>query len=457
MSRILTLDFHFTPQTAIGSGRIFITDVSLTERGGPLDVDSSPLPALVERLASRQWRAIWASRSRVHGLIPNNSYQSTDAGLNTTAAALWMLPAAVRRHWVDRNDADEYVAQLAGTIDRLLDQSKYLPPRNVDWVTLKPSLMPEESVVDAAFLSLALHQYKSQPATPPALRAAIARVEARFAYEPFECPAGWRMAYRYRSAYSAEGFTPCTYDGYTNEGNLVSLAAHLTPGRGLPIERHWNSSTHRVRATVAGNDSGPLVHSLNEFRAPFTQALWNLFVDVRQRGPDTFPDSRLAGNPWQNFVCYEQDVMSRLAREGRPYFVQPDAGDDGTLNCYRQFSVYDDFGERDLFMPWSAAFPLLTGADRAEVTLRFLLRHRLHDPFGLADSAKWITGAAEPYSVAPRHDFWNTSLSTMALLEYLDQSESAARSFAALPEIRAALDRVFPAPPAAKTARRPPS
>ncbi len=146
--------------------------------------------------------------------------------------------------------------------------------------------------------------------------------------------------------------------------------------------------------------------------------------------------------------------MARLAREGRPYLVQPDAGDDGTLACYRQFSVYDDFGRRDLFMPWSAAFTLLAGADRADGTLRFLLRHHLHDPFGLADSARWATGAAEPYSVAARHDFWNTGLSTMALLEYLQQPNSASRSFAALPEVRAALDRVFPAVPSARSARQ---
>jgi hypothetical protein len=88
---------------------------------------------------------------------------------------------------------------------------------------------------------------------------------------------------------------------------------------------------------------------------------------------------------------------------------------------------------------------LLAGVDRAEGSLRFLLRHGLHDPFGLADSAKWVTGAAEPYAVAARHDFWNTSLATMAFLECLDKQDSASRSFAALPEIRAALDRVFPA------------
>ena len=83
----------------------------------------------------------------------------------------------------------------------------------------------------------------------------------------------------------------------------------------------------------------------------------NLFVDVRSRGPDRYPDNSLAVNPWQNFVCYEQQVIARLAELGRPYLVEPDAGDDGTLRNYQQFSLYNDFGQRDLFMPWSAAFP----------------------------------------------------------------------------------------------------
>ncbi len=167
-------------------------------------------------------------------------------------------------------------------------------------------------------------------------------------------------------------------------------------------------------------------------------------MDVRQRGVDIYPDRGLAVNPWQNFVGYEQDVMSKLAAQGRPYMIQPDAGDDGTLTCYRQFSVCEDFGQSDLFMPWSAAMPLLADADRSEQSLRFLLQHRLYGPCGLTDSAKWRTGAAEPYAVTARNDFWNTGLATMALLEWLDGPARSSTSFAALPEVCAALDRVFP-------------
>jgi hypothetical protein len=128
--------------------------------------------------------------------------------------------------------------------------------------------------------------------------------------------------------------------------------------------------------------------------------------------------------------------------------VQPDAGDDGSLTCYRQFSAYDDFGQGDLFMPWSVSFAVLARVDGSDDALRHLLRHRLYGPFGLADSAKWSTGAAKPYAVAARQDFWNTSLATMAFLEYLDSDGRQSKAFASLPEVRTALDQVFRAVPA---------
>jgi len=48
-----------------------------------------------------------------------------------------------------------------------------------------------------------------------------------------------------------------------------------------------------------------------------------------------------------------------------------------------------------------------------------------------------------PYAVTARHDFWNTALSTMAFLEFLDDEDRPSKSFAALPEVRTALDQVF--------------
>lgn len=447
LTRLLTIDFFLQPEADLEAGQVYMDDVTLTDNQASTDVNSSPLNVLVERMARRQWDGLWASQGQEHRLIANNSYQATDAGLNTTSAVLWMLPAAVRRSWVSPSDADRYVAALLKSINRLLDRAAYLPPRNVDWVTMTPSLLPEESSVDAAFLALALHQYKSLPTIPPALRQEIDDTQNRFDFSAFSCPQGWRMAYRYATPERPAHFTDCTYNGYTNEGNLISLAAHLSVRHHVPIETHWNQTPNRVCARLAPVDPIPIVHSLSEFRSPFTQAIWNLFVDVRSRGVDSYPDGQLAVNPWRNFVCYEHHVVTRLASMGRPYLLQPDAGDDGTLQCYRQFSVYEDFGQHDLFMPWSAALALLAGVDGAEDAFRFLLHNRLDGPLGLADSARWATGAPEPYAITTRHDFWNTALSTMALVEWLDGESRSSKSFASLPEVGAALDRVFPSAP----------
>ena len=269
LSRVLTIDFLFEPCTAIRSGQVYLSDVSLVEPGGPVDIDTSPLPVLVERLARRQWDALWSARSRSHGMIPNNSYQATDAGLNTTAAVLWMLPAATRRGWVQQADADRYVESLVHTIGGLLDRAKYLPPRNVDWTTLKPSLLPEESSVDAAFLTLALYQYKCLSSTSPPLRTAIDQTQNRFDFAAFSCPEGWRMAYRYPTPQSAEGFVRCVYDGYTNEGNLTSLAAQP---RVQPSRAHRDALEHQHQA---GADAIG--------RAPGVTPPW--FISSRNSGP----------------------------------------------------------------------------------------------------------------------------------------------------------------------------
>ena len=281
------------------------------------------------------------------------------------------------------------------TINRLLDSAKYVPPRYIDLVTLRPSLLPEESSVDAAFLVLALHQYESLPATPPALREALKRTENRFDLAAFAADNGWRMAYRYATPLGQEGFVPCIYDGYTNESGLISLAAHLNQTHHVPIETHWNANSKRIRAGLDGSDLLPLVHSMNEFRATVRSGAVEPVRGRPRRGVDNYPDGDLAANPWLNFVCYEKMVLNRLAVLGRPYMVQPDAGDDETLACYRQFSLYNNFGQNDLFMPWSASFALLTGADEEGKSLRFLLRHGFCGALGLADSAKWATGAPE--------------------------------------------------------------
>lgn len=424
---------------------VLAEDAPLARADEALDHASAPLARLVEPLARRQFTALWSARSPAHGLVPNNSYQTSDSGMNTTAGLLWVLPAAVRHEWVTAADADRYVGRLVATLNTLLDRSRYLPPRNVDWVSLEPSMMREESSVDAALVALGLHQYRSLPTTPPALRDAILRTQERFDFAAFATSSGWRMAYRYASpSQPRDGFPALIYDGYTNEGHVISLAAHLATRHHVSMETCWNSDVQRKRAPLVAGQPAPVVHAWPEFRAPFTQALLNLFVDVRQRGVDSYPDSRLAANPWENFVRYERSTMERLAELGRPSLAQPDAGDDGSLANYQPFSLYHDFGQRDLFMPWSAALPLLAGVEGSEEAFRFLLAHGLYDSMGLADSARWKTGEPEPYAISPRHDFWNTALSTMALMEWLDGDARSSKSFAALPEVCAALDRVFP-------------
>jgi hypothetical protein len=90
---------------------------------------------------------------------------------------------------------------------------------------------------------------------------------------------------------------------------------------------------------------------------------------------------------------------------------------------------------------------LMAGAPGAEESLRFLLDNGLGNgldgPQGLADSAQWATGAADPTDVPSWADNWNIALSTMALLEFLEGPDRLSLFFANLPEVKAALDTVF--------------
>ena len=148
-----------------------------------------------------------------------------------------------------------------------MDRSLHFPPRNVDWVTLEPSLLPEESSVDAAFLALGLTSIPIAQRDFRGIAQVIERVQNRLDFAAFACPAGWRMAYRYATRSQPAGFMEGTYDGYTNEANIISLAAHLAGHRRIPIETYWNSNTHRLRTHLAGLEHAPVVHAAKEFRA----------------------------------------------------------------------------------------------------------------------------------------------------------------------------------------------
>jgi hypothetical protein len=193
-------------------------------------------------------------------------------------------------------------------------------------------------------------------------------------------------------------------------------------------------------------DQNHLVYSFStEYRAPFVQALLNLFVDTQGRGADNYPIRSLARNPWQNFVRYEAEVAAKLEQLGRENFFQPDAG--AGAGTYQPWNLYNNFGQPNLFQPWSVALALMAGAPGAEDALRFLLDNGLENgldgPQGLADSAQWVVGAANPTQVPSWADNWNMTLSTMALLEYLEGSDRLSLFFANLPEVNAALNTVF--------------
>jgi hypothetical protein len=91
----------------------------------------------------------------------------------------------------------------------------------------------------------------------------------------------------------------------------------------------------------------------------------------------------------------------------------------GCAGCFQSSTKTFNFRRPDLFMPWSVAFSLLASPSSAGPALRNHLSHGLHGPLGLSDSTQWMTGASMPSHITARHDFWNVSLSTMAMSSFL--------------------------------------
>jgi len=442
LSRTYIASFVLNPPTGV-SGSYYLDDFTLTEPGGPLDPQTAPIEQLVEQLARRQFEGLWTARNRTTGLIYNHKDSVGVAAMNTTGGVLWMLPNAVKRGWVSQSDADAMVSQVVSSLDTNLDQSNYVPTRFIHPLTAAlPGGSNEESSIDASFIKLALHHYKSQPTTSPALHAQIDAVQNRFRLDAFAVPAGFRLAY-----FPTTGFTGGTYNGYTNEGKVISLAAELSDAHRVPLQDLWNSDVNRSRVWLVNPEDAHLTHSMSQFRAPFEQALLNLFVDTSERGVDNFPNRTLATNPWQNFLRYHSEVAAKLEELGREHFFQPDAASGAPFSGYEQYSLYNDFGNPDLFMPWSVTFAMLAGLDVAEDAFRALIQvDGISGPLGLADTVRWNTGEDAPYFVSNSGDNWNTVLSTMALLEVLDRYQgqpSASQFFASLTEVAEALDRVF--------------
>jgi hypothetical protein len=449
ISRTFGLGVLINADNGALNGSLYLDDFRLTEKGASIDAATAPIETIVERLAERQFDALWAARNKTSGIIPNTSDNVVLGALNTTTGVVWNLPTAVRRGWVSQTDADAYMGQLVASLDSNRNQTTFLPTRFLDLVTAAPVTDHEESSIDAAFIALALHNYKSQPATPPALRDVIHALENRFDFSAFATGGAFRQAY----FHPTEQFGCCTYSGYTNEHKVIALAAALSDDHQVPLAGQWNKDVGRELMSLVDPTENYLVYSFGtEYRAPFVQALLNLFVDTSDRGADNYPIRSLARNPWQNFVRYEADVAARLEQLGRENFLQPDAGRGPDPNVpgeitYEAWNLFHDYGQPDLFQPWSVALALMAGAPGAEDALRFLLDNGLGSgldgPLGLADWALWNTGVAEPSAVPSLTDNWNMTLSLMALMEYLDGPDRASRLFADLPEVNAVLDTVF--------------
>ena len=421
------------------SGQVYLDDVVLTEAGGPVDPAQTPAAALAQRLARRQFDALWGARDRSTGLLPAISTYENVMAVNVTAAMVKSLPVAVAQGWISSTAADGYVAQAVQTLGTILNQAAYLPARYVDRVSLQPTYAVEESSVDAAFMYLALYQYKSLSGTPAGLRTDIEQVLGRFDFKAFATLQGWKMSYDP----AGKVFSTAIYDGYSGEIGLISLAAHLA-GQ-VDIAALYHSGVNRTAVSTLDSSASYLVHSSADYRSPFVQWLFPLFVDVSQRGPDNYPVSTLASNPLDNATRYQRNVDARLAAVGRAIMLQPDAGDDYTGTVYHAYSVFNSFGKPTLFMPWSVSSALLGDPSVAGPALQQLLVSGLHGPFGLVDSAYWNTGDSGPTNVAARSDLWNVSLSLMALDQYLYHDNQFLTS---VPAVGSALGEVFHAPAA---------
>jgi hypothetical protein len=444
LKRTFAMGFLVDADFGPANGSLYLDNFSLRENGPNIDVATAPLETIVERLAHRQFHALWSARNKTTGLIPNSSDNVLIGALNTTTGVVWSLPAAVRRGWVTQSEADTYMGQLVTSLNTNRNQTTFLPTRFLDFVTAAPVTDGEESTIDAAFIALALHNYKSQTATPLALRNAIDTLENRFDFSAFDGPGAYNQAY-----FPGSGFSPFTYSGFTNENKVIALAGELSEAHHVPLESMWNKDTGRVLDSLVDPNQEYLVYSFGtDYRAPFVQALANLFVDTSDRGVDNYPNRTLARNPWINFEKYEADVAAKLEQLGRDNFFQADAGQGAA--GYQPYNLYNNFGQPNLFMPWSSSFALLAGAEGAQDALRFLLDNGLggglDGPLGLADSAQWVTGAPNPTQVPSFADNWNMALSTMALLEFLDRYQgvqSGSQFFSSLLEVSSALDEVF--------------
>ena len=229
-------------------------------------------------------------------------------------------------------------------------------------------------------------------------------------------------------------FGCCTYSGYTNEHKVIALAAEVSDDSSRAARQPMEQG-HGPRARVAGRSAARTTWSIHlepSIERRSCRRCLNLFVDTSDRGADNYPVRSLARNPWANFVRYEADVAAKLDQLGRDNFVQPDAGAGaGTYQPVEPLQQLRPAESVSALERRAGAHGRRPGTEEA---LRFLLDNGLGNgldgPLGLADSAQWATGAANPTSVPSFADNWNMTFSLMALMEFLEGPDRASRFFA---------------------------
>lgn len=138
LQRTFALSFLVDADFGPAAGSLYMDDFSLVENAPSIDPAVGPIGDVVERLARRQFSALWSARNKASGLIPNTSDDVTLGALNATAGVAWMLPSAVRRGWVEQPEADAFMTQLSESLNANRDHATYVPTRFLNFATAAP-------------------------------------------------------------------------------------------------------------------------------------------------------------------------------------------------------------------------------------------------------------------------------------------------------------------------------
>jgi len=135
-----------------------------------------------------------------------------------------MLPTAVQHGWVSPPAGPTITCDCGRHRPEALGSRPVFAAAERGLGLAGAVAVAEESSVDAPSWRLALHQYKSLPATSAALRSTINRVAGPPGFAAFACPAAGGMAYRYATPRSrARASWRAPTNGYTTRPNIVSL------------------------------------------------------------------------------------------------------------------------------------------------------------------------------------------------------------------------------------------